>query len=751
MGFPQGASGGFPSGGIDQLTGDVLAGPGAGSVPATANNAPRFGVYNVVAYGADPTGVNDSSTAVTNAQAAIKAARGGTLYFPAGGTYKLSTGIITRTTLADVKYGIDFTGAELAFYGSGVGIQAAMTDPNYWSQPITPALAPIVGGWIDGTSCTSGAIGCQHSISVGSYYDFGIFNFSAGPATTWPTSGAAGCRGLQMINQTDANSVARFTEHTELGPNFAIRGNYINWEIDAATGTNSFGHTKALSVSMSMAVPGQTGLVVRGSSSLGANLYNSVINFIGNCNNNWGKASNPSPVIAISSISGDGTTVSVTTSANHNFVNAQYVNVTGVSVAGYNVSNQQITVTGATTFTYANTASAAATGGSVSTVGDQWIGTMTGTVTSGLSYTSLAFSGGTNVALYEGQTIMLKTSTNTTPQSVTVRGNNVVGATSLLVYQFTASATYTSGSVELVPAAVVVGWPGTGASGWSSGTATDASYVQTTTVNYLMDGNVLGPVNTVPLQVNTAANFTPYGHMETTKFANGLIQNYGTLAFWGEYQGQMSAGSQKIINVANGAAATDAAVLGQVANTWQPQTQGLKAWTFDPLTGFSAQFGGFTAGVLYLFGFNLESTTTLAGNLYYRIGSTMTALGLANSYLGLYNSSGTLIAASADQSTNWETPLYAGNPTTLSAQSGQSLSNLPPGAYYIGMLIGTLSVSPYFYGNTSVPSFMLNAGAALSVGGGFRSASQGSGLSALPATISSTVTGNNEMITVGIS
>jgi len=59
----------------------------AGNYSITSRNA--LNVYNVLAYGADSTGVSDSTTAI---QTAATAAAGGTLYFPSG-TYKITSGI----------------------------------------------------------------------------------------------------------------------------------------------------------------------------------------------------------------------------------------------------------------------------------------------------------------------------------------------------------------------------------------------------------------------------------------------------------------------------------------------------------------------------------------------------------------------------------------------------------------------------------------------------------------------------------
>jgi hypothetical protein len=63
--------------------------------------------------------------------------------------------------------------------------------------------------------------------------------------------------------------------------------------------------------------------------------------------------------IAISSISGNGTTATVTTSAAHNLVTGSSITITGATPGGFNVT-VTITVTGTTTFTFESTVNATA-------------------------------------------------------------------------------------------------------------------------------------------------------------------------------------------------------------------------------------------------------------------------------------------------------------------------------------------------------------------------------------------------------
>ena len=99
---------------------------------------------------------------------------------------------------------------------------------------------------------------------------------------------------------------------------------------------------------------------------------------------------------AITSISGNGTTATVTTTANHGFTTGQQfvTNLGGNTPSGFNASNAIATATGANTFTYAN-----ATSGSTSVSG-----TFTPQVADGdiinFTFTASNFSGGAYTTKY---------------------------------------------------------------------------------------------------------------------------------------------------------------------------------------------------------------------------------------------------------------------------------------------------------------------------------------------------------------
>ena len=449
------------------VSGDAatLASAEAFSTAGIATAISNARTFNVIQYGADPTGANDSSTAVTNAQTALKAAGGGILLFPPGGTYKFNTGIISRTVLADTQMGIDARGSVLKPQGSGIAINTTMTDASYWAAPIP--LAPVVIGTLDLSGVSAGGIGIKHSIAVGAYYDAWVANGTASPTG----SSDNGVRGWQIKNTIDTNSVARWTERTVFGPNSGVANCYIGIEFDAANGRNSFGYTDMERFVISISAVGQRAVVVRGSGSTPAQLYNSILNWIGNNGNN------------------------------------------------YSTGNI-----------------------------DDYIGTFTDTLASGSTVSTLGFSGGTNVALYDGQILIVKTSAAASPQAVMVRGNQASGTTTLNVYQFKASATYTGGTVEIVPAGLVVGWPGYGA----GASADDNSTLSTSALNWHMEGNGANAnVDTVPLFIYGAgsgstahsAALDVFGTINLATYSTGLIQNYGIFRIIGSFNRHPNFGS----------------------------------------------------------------------------------------------------------------------------------------------------------------------------------------------------------------
>lgn len=95
--------------------------------------------FNVINYGADPTGSADSTTAVSNAIAA--ATNGGVIYFPAG-TYKVSAININTSGITLLGAGQSATvlapsttTGDFILVGNGTNNPHAVTIANLWIQP----------------------------------------------------------------------------------------------------------------------------------------------------------------------------------------------------------------------------------------------------------------------------------------------------------------------------------------------------------------------------------------------------------------------------------------------------------------------------------------------------------------------------------------------------------------------------------------------------------------------------------------
>lgn len=104
--------------GAASLAAAMLAPTGAASASLANLLADRRPIFNVVRYGADPTGVADSHAAITAAIAAAAAAGGGTVYFPGatpGATYSVSATVVIDTR----HISLEFEGGEgTAFNGN---------------------------------------------------------------------------------------------------------------------------------------------------------------------------------------------------------------------------------------------------------------------------------------------------------------------------------------------------------------------------------------------------------------------------------------------------------------------------------------------------------------------------------------------------------------------------------------------------------------------------------------------------------
>lgn len=176
----------------------------------------------------------------------------------------------------------------------------------------------------------------------------------------------------------------------------------------------------------------------------------------------------------------------------------------------------------------------------------------------------------------------------------------------------------------------------------------------------------------------------------------------------------------------------------------RPSGNNLKAWTCDPAITSASQAP--TAGLVWYARIPWPKTDTIT-TIHAYIG-TASGTGNANTFFGLYNAAGTLIAKTADQSTAVRTGgQYS---ATLTAEAGQSLTNVPGG-------IGKYLVGAFIQGTASGTALQLRSGGTGSANMGlaasnYRSFTRGTGLTALPATVDfTTSTTLAVMLALGLS
>lgn len=167
---------------ISEIDG-IVKGTGSGVAAAVSGtDYMRAHWVNVLDYGADPTGVNDSTAAFTSAFAALPDV-GGTITIPTGGgvvyaptgNYKISSTISLHEIQSLWGDGINLT--NLVYTGTGACISAALAGndgvPTGWPTPCV-----FEGFTIDGTNAASGAIGLQSTNLFHTRGDIRIQNFN---------------------------------------------------------------------------------------------------------------------------------------------------------------------------------------------------------------------------------------------------------------------------------------------------------------------------------------------------------------------------------------------------------------------------------------------------------------------------------------------------------------------------------------------------------------------------------------------
>lgn len=229
----------------------------------------------------------------------------------------------------------------------------------------------------------------------------------------------------------------------------------------------------------------------------------------------------------------------------------------------------------------------------------------------------------------------------------------------------------------------------------------------------------LGLGGAATLNVGTTAGTVAAG--DDSRITGALQTTGGTMS------GAIAMGSNKITGLTNGSAATDAAAFGQipVAGTTSTtytagndgrllqayqsgaQVQGFMSWNYDPQAATSSN--SLTAGTIFLHKIWIPAGTVT--NIGFGVNNTPSGLTSGQNFAGIYNLSGTRLAQTNDQSTNW-----AGTGPTFKTCALSSPLSVATGAYhYIALLCNASttvaagassnSTQQYFNGNTSAGTF----------------------------------------------
>lgn len=167
--------------------------------------------------------------------------------------------------------------------------------------------------------------------------------------------------------------------------------------------------------------------------------------------------------------------------------------------------------------------------------------------------------------------------------------------------------------------------------------------------------------------------------------------------------------------------------IGPNVGVQNPTDQGFIAWSIDPSQATATVTP--TSGSLYLVGLRVRTsvTTTTAWISQAAAGTLLTA---GRNFLGLYNSSGTLVATSNDLSAAWAVA------NTLTAAAWTVPAALTPGLYWLAILANSTGLTPAFrLGMNAVSTSFSSLANANLVAAADRMALNGTGLSTLPSTI----------------
>lgn len=235
------------------------------------------------------------------------------------------------------------------------------------------------------------------------------------------------------------------------------------------------------------------------------------------------------------------------------------------------------------------------------------------------------------------------------------------------------------------------------------------------------DANNLNYYPGTGIEIDTSSNVTVTG---------SVFQ--GISASWTDGGGNTNVTRSNCFGFTGNPGSQTKAILPNVptTNLLLPDDVGFITWTF-PNTTIAGTGVPTSAGIVHLCRVNMRTWTTVT-NVVLDVTNAPTLT--TGNYAGLYNGSGTLMSATADQTTNWA----SSGVKTMALTSSQTVT---PGIYYVAFLTNG-SALPSFARANATTSAGLNAGTTSTT---FLFGTFGTGLTTLPGsiTLSSAVTEAN--------
>lgn len=169
-----------------------------------------------------------------------------------------------------------------------------------------------------------------------------------------------------------------------------------------------------------------------------------------------------------------------------------------------------------------------------------------------------------------------------------------------------------------------------------------------------------------------------------------------------------------------------------------PALHGFLGWTIDPAVADTARTPDI--GHIYLVKMSWPTTQTVS-NIIASI--TTGGSSLANTYLGIYDSTGTRLAVTADLSTSWQTSGMKTNALT----SAVAVPGTAGGYIHIAYLIGAGTDTNIFYSSSYIDPVVLNMG----LTSAFRSARSNNVYSSLPSTLPADFAAASSIVPFGLT